>query len=309
MMRAKMTIKALAESGADVHVILSKANEKLCEENEAGMFVTTWLGIVDMKTGVLSYANAGHNPPLLKRRQGAFEYLKSRPNFILAGMDGVPYHKNELQLLPGDELFLYTDGVTEATNKCQEMFGDSRLVDALNSVFEETAESRCMTVKRAIDGFVGNAEQFDDITMLSVRFNSFQDDDSIITQADDGSVERVWDFINRQTKKADLNSKITNRAQIVVDEIYSNIRLYSGAKMAQVYCQIDSAQMVLTFKDDGVPFNPLNVQEPKVTAALEEREPGGLGLLMVKKMASDLSYVNVDGYNVLTVTIKIVTDK
>ena len=309
MMRAKMTIKALAEGGADVHVILSKANEKLCEENEAGMFVTTWLGIVDMKTGVLSYANAGHNPPLLKRRQGAFEYLKSRPNFILAGMDGVPYHKNELQLLPGDELFLYTDGVTEATNKCQEMFGDSRLVDALNSVFEETAESRCMTVKRAIDGFVGDAEQFDDITMLSVRFNSFQDDESIITQADDESIERVWDFINRQTKKADLNSKITNRAQIVVDEIYSNIRLYSGAKMAQVYCQIDSAQMVLTFKDDGVPFNPLNVQEPKVTAALEEREPGGLGLLMVKKMASDLSYVNVDGYNVLTVTIKIVTDK
>ena len=309
MMRAKMTIKALAESGADVHVILSKANEKLCEENEAGMFVTTWLGIVDMKTGVLSYANAGHNPPLLKRRQGAFEYLKSRPNFILAGMDGVPYHKNELQLLPGDELFLYTDGVTEATNKCQEMFGDSRLVDALNSVFEETAESRCMTVKRAIDGFVGDAEQFDDITMLSVRFNSFQDDESIITQADDESIERVWDFINRQTKKADLNSKITNRAQIVVDEIYSNIRLYSGAKMAQVYCQIDSAQMVLTFKDDGVPFNPLNKQDPDVSTSLEERELGGLGLLLVKKMASDLSYVYEDGNNVLTVTIKIVTDK
>ena len=309
MMRAKMTIKTLAESGADVHVILSKANEKLCEENEAGMFVTTWLGIVDMKTGVLSYANAGHNHPLLRRGQGTFNYLKTQSNFILAGMDGAIYHKNEIQLLPGDELFLYTDGVTEATNKCQEMFGDSRLVDALNSVFEETAESRCMTVKRAIDGFVGDAEQFDDITMLSVRFNSFQDDESIITQADDESIERVWDFINRQTKKADLNSKITNRAQIVVDEIYSNIRLYSGAKMAQVYCQIDSAQMVLTFKDDGVPFNPLNKQDPDVSTSLEERELGGLGLLLVKKMASDLSYVYEDGNNVLTVTIKIVTDK
>ena len=119
----------------------------------------------------------------------------------------------------------------------------------------------------------------------------------------------MWDFINRQTKKADLNSKITNRAQIVVDEIYSNIRLYSGAKMAQVYCQIDSAQMVLTFKDDGVPFNPLNKQDPDVSTSLEERELGGLGLLLVKKMASDLSYVYEDGNNVLTVTIKIVTDK
>lgn len=302
MMRAKMTIKALAESGADVHVVLSKANEKLCEENEAGMFVTTWLGIADMKTGVLSYANAGHNPPLIRHRQGSFEYLKTRPNFILAGIEGASYHKNEIQLLPGDEIFLYTDGVTEATNNSQELFGESRLKETLNNP-EETVESRCKNVKHSIDRFVGEAEQFDDITMLSVRFNSFQGDESIITQADDGSIERVWGFINRQTKKAELNSKITNRVQIVVDEIYSNILLYSGATTAQVLCQIDSEQMTLTFKDDGVPFNPLKSQDPDIEASLEERRPGGLGLLMVKKMSSDLAYVYEDKYNVLTVTI------
>lgn len=309
MMRAKMTIKSLAESGADVHVILSKANEKLCEKNEAGMFVTTWLGIVDMKTGVLSYANAGHNPPLIKRRQGAFEYIKTKPNFILAGMDGVSYHKNELQLLPGDELFLYTDGITEATNKNLELFGESRLMEALNAASEGTAQSRCKDVNKAIDSFVGDAEQFDDITMLSVKFNSFQDDESIITQLDDESIRRVWNFINHQTKKADLSSKIANKAQIVVDEIYSNILLYSGAKTAQVFCQIDSTQMTLTFKDDGVPFDPLDAQDPDVSIGLDEREPGGLGLLMVKKMASELSYTNEDGYNVVTVKIKLVTNE
>ena len=309
MMRAKMTIKSLAESGADVHVILSKANENLCRENEAGMFVTTWLGIVDMKTGVLSYANAGHNPPLLKRGQGAFEYIKTKPNFILAGMDGVSYRKNELQLLPGDELFLYTDGITEATNKSLELFGESRLLDALNLASEGTAQSRCNDVKEAIERFVGDAEQFDDITMLSVKFNSFQNDESIITQVDDESIGRVWSFINQQTKKADLSSKISNRAQIVVDEIYSNILLYSGAKMAQVFCQIDSSQMILTFKDNGVPFNPLDAQEPDIFVGLDEREPGGLGLLMVKKMASELSYANEDGYNVITVKFKIVADE
>lgn len=305
MMRAKMTIKALAESGAAVHVVLSKANEKLCEENEAGMFVTTWLGIVDMKTGVLSYANAGHNPPLIRHRQGSFEYLKTRPNFILAGIEGASYHKNEIQLLPGDEIFLYTDGVTEATNHSQEMFGESRLKETINHNPEETVESRCKNVKHSIDRFVGEVEQFDDITMLSVRFHSFQGDESIITQADDGSIERVWDFINRQTKKAELNSKITNRVQIVVDEIYSNILLYSGATTAQVLCQIDSEQMTLTFKDDGIPFNPLESQAPDVEASLEERKPGGLGLLMVKKMSSDLAYVHEDKYNVFTATIKL----
>lgn len=305
MMRAKMTIKALAESGAEVHDILTKANEKLCEKNEAGMFVTAWLGIVDMKTGTLSYANAGHNPPLLKHQQGTFEYLQARPNFILAGMEGVSYRKNEIHLLPGDELFLYTDGVTEATNQSQELFGESRLQEALNGVAEETVESRCKTVKHAIDRFVGDAEQFDDITMLSVRFQSFQNDESIITQSDAWSTERVWDFINRQTKKAELSPKMINRAQIVVDEIYSNIQLYSGATMAQVFCQIDTDRMILTFKDDGVEFNPLKAEDPDVTLSLEEREIGGLGLIMVKKMASHLSYAYEDGYNVLAVTIKI----
>ena len=304
MMRAKMTIKALAESGADVHVILSTANEKLCEENEAGMFVTVWLGIADMKTGVLSYASAGHNPPLLRRRQGLFEYLRTRPSFVLAGMEGAPYRKHELQLLPGDELFLYTDGVTEAADVRQELFGEARLQKVLNGISDTTPEIRCRSVKRAIDGFAGEAEQFDDITMLSVKFSSFQDDESIITQADAISTERVWEFINRQAKKAELSAKITNRAQLVVDEIYSNIQLYSGATMAQVFCRTEPERMVLTFKDNGAPYNPLTAQEPDVTLSLEERELGGLGLIMVKKMASDLSYAYEDGYNVLTVTLK-----
>lgn len=305
MMRAKMTIKALAESGADVHVILSEANARLCEGNAAGMFVTAWLGIVDLKSGLLSYANAGHNPPLLRRRYGAFDYIKTRPNFILAGMDGVAYHKHKIQLRPGDELFLYTDGVTEAVDENQEMFGEARLKEALNGIFEETVDSRCKIIKKSIDKFAGAAEQFDDITMLSVRFNSFQDDESIITQADAVSTERVWNFISRQTKKAELGSKITNRAQIVVDEIYSNIQQYSGATMAQVFCRIESDRMILIFKDNGAQYNPLILQEPDVTVPLDDREIGGLGLLMVKKMSSDLSYVYEDGYNVLTVVIKI----
>lgn len=309
MMRAKMTIQALAESGADVHVILSEANGRLCEENDAGMFVTTWLGIVDMKTGILSYSNAGHNPPLLKCGRGAFDYVKTHSNFILAGIDGAVYQKREIQLLPGDEIFLYTDGVTEAVNKRGELFGEVRLRESLNGITEETAKSRCRAVKSSLEGFVGDTEQFDDITTLSVRFNSFQDDESIITQADAGSTERVWEFINRQTKKAELSSKITNRAQIVVDEIYSNIQLYSGATMAQVFCRVESDRIILTFKDDGIPYNPFISQKPDVTLPLEDRELGGLGILMVKKMSSELSYAYEDGYNVLTVTIKTDTQK
>lgn len=309
MMRAKMTIKNLAERGADVNVIFSEANKRLCEGNDAGMFVTAWLGIVDMRSGMLSYVNAGHNPPLIRRRQGTFEYLRTRPNFILAGMEDAVYQKHEIQLLPGDELFLYTDGVTEASNVDQALFGEMRLLEVLNSALEENAEARCWTVKRAIDAFVGDAEQFDDITMLSLRFNFFQDDESILTLADAASTEFVWDFINRRTKEAGINVGITNRAQVVVDEIYSNIHQYSGATKVQIFCSVNSDKIVLTFKDDGIPFNPLTSLKPDTTLSVEDRNFGGLGILMVKEMSSNLSYVHENGYNVLTVTMQIDVQK
>jgi sigma-B regulation protein RsbU (phosphoserine phosphatase) len=305
MMRAKMTIKSLAETGADVHVILSEANEKLCEKNEAGMFVTAWLGIVDMKSGILSYANAGHNPPLLRSKQGTFDFIRTRPNFILAGMDGAMYRKNEIKLTPGDEIFLYTDGVTEATDAKQELFGEPRLLDALNANPDESVEARCKTVKCEIDKFVGECEQFDDITMLSVKFNAFHNDDSIITNVDSASTERVWDFISQRIKRAEIGAKLAGRAQIIVDEIYSNIQQYSGATMAQVFCNIDPKYMVLKFRDDGIPYDPLTALEPDITASVEKRAIGGLGIHLVKKMATDISYAFEEGHNILTVTMSL----
>ena len=309
MMRAKMTIKNLAERGADVDVIFSEANKRLCDGNDAGMFVTAWLGIVDMRSGILSYVNAGHNPPLIRRKPGVFEYLRTRPNFILAGMEDVIYQKHEIQLLPGDELFLYTDGVTEASDADQALLGEMRLLEVLNSVPKENAEERCRTVRRAIDAFVGDAEQFDDITMLSLQFNFFRDEDSILTPADIASTEFVWDFINYKTKKAELGTRITNKVQIIVDEIYSNIHQYSGAAKAQVTCRVDPSKIVLIFKDDGIPYNPLTFAEPDTSVSIEERDSGGLGILMVKKLASDISYAYENGYNILSVTIQIDTQQ
>ena len=116
MMSAKTIIKDLAERGLSVEEIFTLANEKLCENNESGMFVTAWMGILDVTTGNVQFANAGHNPPVLKRADGSFEYLKTRAGFVLAGMEGIRYRSGELTLCPGDRLFLYTDGVPEATN-------------------------------------------------------------------------------------------------------------------------------------------------------------------------------------------------
>lgn len=171
MMTSKTLLKSCAESGASVEEIFTQVNEKLCNGNDADMFVTAWMGILNTKTGLVTFANAGHNPPLVKRADGSFEFLKSRAGFVLAGMEGIRYRRNEIRLEPGDTLFLYTDGVTEATNTKDELYGNDRLQDLLNQNTYEDAQTLCSLVKADVERFVGDAEQFDDITMLGLRFN------------------------------------------------------------------------------------------------------------------------------------------
>ncbi|MDD6251410.1 MAG: SpoIIE family protein phosphatase, partial [Oscillospiraceae bacterium] len=172
MMTAKTLIKSLAEAGNEINDVFTMANEELCENNDAGMFVTAWMGILDLKTGHVDFANAGHNPPLIRRKDGSFEYLKCPAGFVLAGMNGIKYRKNELQLEPGDEIFLYTDGVTEATDAQKNAYGEDRLLRLLNENKSVASKSLCELVKNDIDRFAGDAPQFDDITMLSLKYNN-----------------------------------------------------------------------------------------------------------------------------------------
>ena len=174
MMTAKTLLKSCAESGMDVEQVFTVANEKLCEGNEAGMFVTAWMGLLNVKTGKITFANAGHNPPLVKQADGSFVYLKSRPGFVLAGMAGIRYRRNELQLAPGDTIFLYTDGITEATNANNELYGEERLLAVLEKNAQSTSQTICDEVKKDVDAFVEEAPQFDDITMLSIVYKGSQ---------------------------------------------------------------------------------------------------------------------------------------
>ncbi len=174
MMRAKTILKTFAENDVSVADIFTNANYQLCEGNDAGMFVTAWMGFLDLETGELRYANAGHNRPLLRRKDGSFEYLQGPAGFILAGMEGIVYKEQTLKLEPGDELFLYTDGVVEATNVNQELYGDQRLQDCLNGNIGNDAMTICQNVKEDVDAFYKGAEQFDDITELSMQFKKYR---------------------------------------------------------------------------------------------------------------------------------------
>ena len=303
MMRAKTVIRDLAERGLEPDEIFTIANEKLCENNDAGMFVTAWLGILDTKTGLMKFANAGHNPPLFKRNGNKFEYMKARSGMLLAGMEGIKYRKNELQLVPGDKIYLYTDGVTEATDNNTELYGEQRLLEFVNSLENVEPESLCKFIKEDVDKFVGTAPQFDDITMLAMNFDAIIGDETVSVVPDANSREVVNAFADSLSAKIEIMPKIANKINIVFDEIYANIVNYSKATLATVSYRIENGKLHISFSDNGVPYNPLEAAEPDTTLSAEEREIGGLGIFMVKKMTESMEYEYKDGKNLLTLVI------
>lgn len=178
MMRSKTLIANRAKTGMPPSEILFETNNLLCEGNEAGMFLTVWIGIIDLKTGIMNCANAGHEYPVLMRTGGDYELVKDRHGFVLGGMENSKYREYELQLQPGDRLFVYTDGVPEAINEVKEQYGTDRLCTVLNTVKDASCEETLRAVEEDMEVFVRGEEQFDDITMLVFCYNGPQKDPS-----------------------------------------------------------------------------------------------------------------------------------
>lgn len=306
MMQAKTLINSLIDTGADMATVLTKANEELCQNNEAGMFVTAFIGIMNTKTGEVQFANAGHNKPVVVRNDGTTEYLKCRNGFVLAGIEGVRYTNEELVLNEGDGLFMYTDGVTEATNMKNELYGEDRLLEELSEAAHMSPRNMCVYIKNSIDGFVGEAPQFDDITMLAVH-RKVKDDraSELVIIPNDDSVPEVLEYFERRTEELDIPMKIAAKVGVMVDEIYSNIVHYSGATIAKTVCKIEDNRLEILMKDNGVEYNPLEKEDPDIELSAEERDIGGLGIFMVKSMADDIRYKRVDGKNMLKIIINL----
>lgn len=300
MMTAKTLIKGLAESGKNTAEIFTEANKKLCENNDAGMFITAWIGKLDLRTGKLEFVNAGHNPPLLCRRGGEVEYLRTKPNFILAGMEMTRYQTREIQLNHGDELFLYTDGVTEAANEKNELYGEERLKNCLAAAADRHPREICETIKNDVTSYAGTTPQSDDITMLCIKMNAIHDKTTITTYPDKNSFELVEQFLDNRLKTADVPQKTIRRMMITSDEIWSNIVNYSNATTASLKLRRDGDIVFFDFTDNGIPYDPTKAETPDTTLSADEREIGGLGLHMVRSMTSSIQYTYSDNCNKLT---------
>ena len=171
MMMSKILVNNYALMGGSPAKVLEQVNNQICKNNEEEMFVTVWFGVLEISTGKVTAANAGHEYPILKKAGGEFELFKDKHGFVIGGMDGMRYKDYEFTLEKGGTLFLYTDGVAEATNAQNELFGTDRMIEALNKDADASPTDLLNNMKQAVDEFVGEAPQFDDLTMLGVKLN------------------------------------------------------------------------------------------------------------------------------------------
>ena len=319
MVIAKTLIKNQAQMGQEVNDVFTVVNQLLCEGNDAGLFVTAWMGILDLTSGLLTFANAGHNPPLLKQKDGNFTYLKSRPGLVLAGMEGIKYRKNELLMEPGDRLFLYTDGVTEATDASNQLYGEERLSGFMNGHVEDTAENVLHGLKQDIDRFVGEAPQFDDITMLMLDFKKKNEGDTLdeivfskerVFPAEDEALSEVLGFVEEELSRHDCPMKTIMQITVALEEIFVNVAHYAypeskGEVRIGIAFEENNKEVIFRFTDQGIPFDPLAKPDPDVTAGADEREIGGLGIFMMKKTMDEVSYRYENERNILTMKKKL----
>lgn len=309
MMTAKTLIKDLLLSTKDPAIAVSRANDELCANNPANMFITAWVGVYDLETGVVTYVNAGHNPPVLLRAapETSTEFLKERSGPVLAFMPGVKYKKRQVCLSPGDAICLYTDGVTEAMDRNGELFGDDRLDATLRTVPSFEPSGVCQHVKTCVAAFSQGVSQADDITVLAFLCKSLVQRKVRTFPVTQEALASAMQFLDENLDAVGCPKPLRGRFDIILDEIVSNIIKFSHASGFELDIEFvgEPRGVKLIFVDDGMPYNPLAHADPDTSLAAEERPIGGLGILMVKKLADSVSYLRKYNRNFVTVLKKI----
>jgi len=316
MAMTKIMVKTRAASDPSPASIVTHVNDALSQDNDSCMFVTLYLGILNLRDGTLVTTNAGHNQPLLKRQGGRFEWLTAQDGPLVGPMPGIAYKESTVRLGPGDELFLYTDGVTEADNRKRELFGNDRLKMVLDQSGNVSVVDRLGVVMNAVKTFSGNAPQADDITMLGLRYHGVVPSElpaEAFCQTMTNQLTAIPDlqmafeqYITQWERARPLMPTIN----MALDDLLNNVVQYAfpndpGEHRIEVEGEVRDGYVVLTITDDGIPFNPLMVAPPDLSLLLHEREIGGLGIHLVRSMFDVVTYYRAVGHNVLTVKKKL----
>ena len=335
MMRAQSLLRQYLLETDDLGAAFTLANRQLCERNDAMLFVTAFACVVDTATGEVRFANAGHNPPVLKQN-GKLSYLKCKPGLVLGAMDVVKYREGSFTCSPSDGLLLYTDGVSEAADEAEQLFGEDRLLQTLaridasggegvpvgsdvqapdvaaaaSAAAASSAQTAVNSLVASVDAFAGAAPQADDITMLAFRWNLPVQ--RLTLPADDAELDSLFAFLEPICEGEGRTPKMMAQMMLVCEEVFVNICHY-GFPDGQPRLPVDIEAAVderagclhLVFSDQGIAYDPLSHNAKKVDPADEQRK-GGLGILLMRKYMDDLRYTRADGRNILRMTKRFV---
>ena len=303
MMVTNILISDRAHMGGTPSEILNFVNDNICQHNRAQMFVTVWLGILEISTGKMIAANAGHDDAAVYRKNGEFELLKTKHGLVIGAMEGVKYKDFEFTLSAYDKLFLYTDGVPEATNKHNNMFTLDGMIKALNKHKDKQARDVILGVKDAVDEFVDDAPQFDDLTMVCLEMKETENKNTLIVDAKTENLQAVLDFVDKVLEENDCSKKTQMQIDLSVEEMFVNVAKYAykdGVGKVEINTTCNSGEITIVLKDSGIRYNPLEKEDPDTSLSSDERQIGGLGIFLTKKNMDEVYYDYKNNQNVFT---------
>lgn len=300
MVVSRTLLRSCMKKDVPLSRALWEVNNSLCKNNKNSMFVTVWAGVLTISTGMLTFVNAGHCRPLMKSKDGSCDYETEGKGFVLAGMEDTEYVEKHIRLKKGDTMLLYTDGVTEATDPDDSLYGEERLKEFVGALPDLEGKEFLFQVWTDVNRFQKEREQFDDITMLSLSYNGPEYEeitDTPILERMEVFTEFVENILNREN----VSRESIVKAQLAMDEMISNICYYSGAKELTVGCAVERGRIHIFFEDDGIFFNPLERPDPDITLPIKDRTKGGLGIYLVKQQMNQVIYEYTGGKNRLTI--------
>ncbi len=307
----KTLIKSRALEDGSPASILTHVNDELSKDNDSCMFVTLFIAILDTASGEVTYTNAGHNPPYIKRESGAVEALAQRHGPVLGAMEGVTYRSTTLRLSTGDQMVLFTDGVTEAMSPAKKLFGETRLVELLEGDSLNVPKKIVTKVIDSVQAFEDGSEQSDDVTVLTVQYKGDPDHEGgggfrLNIGGDLNEIAGANTAFNEFAEQRGVPAKVARKINMVLDEMLNNTITYAfpdGVESSiEVRADVIADRIVLTITDSGVPFNPFAMESPDTELDIEEREIGGLGIHLVRNVMDECSYSRRVDRNVVTLT-------
>lgn len=303
MMTTKTLISNLIQAIKDPIRAIKSINQKICKTNREHLFVSALIGILNTETGELDLINCGHNPPLIKSN-GNTQYIKMKSNIVLGLYDNIEFEIYKTKLNKNDLILFYTDGITEAMNDKDELYGENRLLSAFKNS-ENKVENVIQNIKQDVINYSNNTPQSDDITMLSLRYFGKSETYKYKNEA---KIEKYNDFLNFISDFCtieNLDNKISQKIELIGEEIYSNIANYAYPdKNGEIEVEIikKGNRIDLKFIDFGIEYNPLDKTDPDINLPTHKRQIGGLGIYMVKNMADEVSY-SYENKNILNITV------